>query len=46
MKIIFYDGGVLEGHKVWFGARELIVDDIYTVPLVNVAYIEEEDDND
>ena len=45
MKIIFYDGGVLEGHKVWFGSQELIVDDNYTVPLVKVAYIEE-DDND
>jgi hypothetical protein len=42
MKIIYYDGSILEGHTIYFTERELIVDDIYNVPLVEVLRIEED----
>lgn len=43
MKIIYYDGSILNGNTIYFTEHELIVDDIYTVPLVEVLRIEEDD---
>lgn len=41
MKIIYYDGGVLECCEIYFADNELIVDDIYSVPIVEAQRIEE-----
>ena len=41
MKIIYYDGSVLECEEIYFASKdELIVDDIYSVPTVEVLRIE------
>lgn len=41
MRIIYYDGGVLECSEIYFTEKELIADDIYVVPIVEVQRIEE-----
>ena len=40
MKIIYYDGSVLECSEIYFAVNELIVDDIYSVPINQVLRIE------
>lgn len=41
MRIIYYDGSVLECNEIYFASKdELIVDDIYTVNTVEVLRIE------
>lgn len=40
MRIIYYDGGVLECETIYFTEKELIADDIYIVSLVEVLRIE------
>jgi hypothetical protein len=41
MKIIYYDGSTLECSSIYVTADELIADDIYVVPLIEVQRIEE-----
>ena len=41
MKIIYYDGSELECSSIYVAENELIADDIYTVPLIEVQRIEE-----
>ncbi len=40
MRIIYYDGGVLECEEIYFCEDSIIADDIYIVPLVEVLRIE------
>lgn len=44
MKIIYYDGSILNGNTIFFTEHDIIVDDIYIVPLVEVLRIEEGED--
>ena len=44
MKIIYYDGSILNGSTIYFTEHDIIVDDIYIVPLVEVLRIEEGED--
>ena len=41
MYIVYYDGGVLECHSILVSDKELIVDNIYSVPIVEVQRIVE-----
>lgn len=39
MKIIYYDGGTQDCLSITFTEKELIVDDIYIVPIIEVQGI-------
>ena len=41
MSIVYYDGSELECSSIYVTADELIADDIYVVPLIEVQRIEE-----
>lgn len=40
MKIIYYDGSVLHCNTLYFTDKEVIADDVYTIPLVEILRIE------
>lgn len=42
MKIIYYDGSVLTCNHILISDKEIIADDIYVIPLIEVQRIEEE----
>ena len=42
MKIIYYDGSILECNTIYFTEKELIADDVYVIPIVEVLRIESE----
>ena len=44
MKIIYYDGSILKCNRILVSDKEIIVDDIYNVPLIEVQRIEEDDE--
>ncbi len=43
MKIIYYDGSVLHCSSIEIGEKELIADEIYVVPLIEVQRIVEDE---
>ena len=43
MKIHYYDGGVLECSRILVDDKNLIADDVYIVPLIEVLRIEDEE---
>ena len=40
MKVIYYDGSVLECNTLWFADGYVIADDIYNIPLIEILRIE------
>ena len=44
MRIIYYDGSILKCNRILVSDKEIIVDDIYTVPMIEVQRIEEDDE--
>ena len=43
MKIVYYDGGELNCHEILFNEKELIVDDVFVVPIIEVQRIFDDD---
>lgn len=42
MRIIYYDGSVLHCNSLYFTEKEVIADDIYIIPLIEIQMIEAE----
>lgn len=42
MKIIYYDGSILRCNSLYFTEKEVIADDIYIIPIVEILRIETE----
>lgn len=42
MKIIYYDGSTLRCNSLYFTEKEVIADDIYIIPIVEILRIETE----
>ena len=42
MKIIYYDGSVLHCNSLYFTEKEVIADDVYIIPLIEIQRIEAE----
>ena len=40
MKIIYYDGSILECNSIYFADGYVIADDMYNVPIVEILRIE------
>lgn len=42
MKIINYDGSILHCNSLYFTEKEVIADDVYIIPLIEIQRIEAE----
>jgi len=42
LKVIYYDGGILHCNSLYFTEKEVIADDIYVIPLVEILRVEAE----
>lgn len=40
MRIIYYDGSVMECNTLYFTEKTVIADDIYEIPLVEILRVE------